>query len=368
MANFAASRAIGTGRENPILKPENQTSMNTRIKICNLLPLLLLGACKEAAPVFPLPEGTSVKVEEIKADGTRYEQNYSGTVEAGFSVALSFQTAGNLKAVYVHDGQFVQKGQKLAELDPVSLQNAYDAAKAVLEQAEDAHRRYESLHRKGSMTDLQWMEVQTKLQQAKAMEGIARRNLENAVLESPVDGLVAAKDIEAGMNVMPGIPVLKIVDIDRVDIGIPVPETEISKTFPGQDATVKVPALQNRVFHGQVSEKGITANPVSRTYPVKISIGNPDHALMPGMVCKVDISDSNHYPQGVVIPNNCVQIDYAGQAFVWLAKDGKATRREIKIGGLTGNGTLVSQGLEPGELLITEGCQKVCEGSKLILK
>ena len=267
-------------------------NMNTNKKLLLLCVPLLLSACKERAVVPPMPSGVSVKVMEIEGGRVQYEQNYSGTVEAGFSVPLSFQTAGNLLQVLVSDGQSVREGQVLATLDPVSLQSAYDAAKAVLEQAEDAYLRYESLHEKGSMTDLQWREVLTKRQQALSMESIARRNLEHAVLKAPVDGIVAAKDIEAGMNVVPGMPVMKILCIDHVNVKIPVPENEISRTRIGQEATVKVPALQDRLFHGAVTEKGISANPVSRTYDVKIALDNHGHDLMPGMVCKVDIADT----------------------------------------------------------------------------
>ena len=343
-------------------------NMNTNKKLLLLCVPLLLSACKESAVVPPMPSGVSVKVMEIEGGRVQYEQNYSGTVEAGFSVPLSFQTAGNLLQVLVSDGQSVREGQVLATLDPVSLQSAYDAAKAVLEQAEDAYLRYESLHEKGSMTDLKWREVLTKRQQALSMESIARRNLEHAVLKAPVDGIVAAKDIEAGMNVVPGMPVMKILCIDHVNVKIPVPENEISRTRIGQEATVKVPALQDRLFHGAVTEKGISANPVSRTYDVKIALDNHGHDLMPGMVCKVDIADSSRYPSGIVVPNNCIQIDYAGHAFVWIAKDGIATQRRVRMGGSTEKGTLVSQGLERGELLIVEGGQKVSEGTEIVIK
>ncbi|MDE5575747.1 MAG: efflux RND transporter periplasmic adaptor subunit, partial [Bacteroidales bacterium] len=258
--------------------------------------------------------------------------------------------------------------QKLAELDPVSLKNAHDAALSTLQQAKDAYKRYEQLHKKGSLTEIQWTEVQTKLQQASAMEGIARKNLENAVLKAPFDGIIADKKIETGVTVLPGAPVMKIVTIDRVNVKIPVPENEIADTRIGQDASIVVPALKNKKFSGKISEKSVTANPISRTYNVKISIENPDHELMPGMVCKVDIRDENNHLAGIVIPNSCVQIDYAGQAFVWLVRNGMATKRIITVGGLTENGTLVTNGLDGGEKLIVEGSQKVSEGSNVIEK
>lgn len=330
--------------------------------------LLLFTSCQEKRTIAPLPAGTTVRVMTVSDSRSHYEQNYSGTVEEESSASLSFQAAGSIRQVYVSDGMSVKKDQKLAELDPVSLKNAHDAALSTLQQAKDAYKRYEQLHKKGSLTEIQWTEVQTKLQQASAMEGIARKNLENAVLKAPFNGIIADKTIETGVTVLPGVPVMKIVTIDRVNVKIPVPENEIADTRIGQQASIVVPALKNKRFSGRITEKSVTANPISRTYNVKISIENPEHELMPGMVCKVDIRDESNHLAGIVIPNSCVQIDYAGQAFVWLVRNGMATKRIITVGGLTENGTLVTNGLDGGEKLIVEGAQKVSEGSNVIEK
>lgn len=330
--------------------------------------LLLCTSCREKRTIAPLPAGTTVRVMTVSDSRSHYEQNYSGTVEEESSASLSFQAAGSIRQVHVSNGMSVKKDQKLAELDPVSLKNAHDAALSTLQQAKDAYKRYEQLHKKGSLTEIQWTEVQTKLQQASAMEGIARKNLENAVLKAPFNGIIADKTIETGVTVLPGAPVMKIVTIDRVNVKIPVPENEIADTRIGQEASIVVPALKNKRFSGRISEKSVTANPISRTYNVKISIENPEHELMPGMVCKVDIKDESNHLAGIVIPNSCVQIDYAGQAFVWLVRNGMATKRIITVGGLTENGTLVTNGLDGGEKLIVEGSQKVSEGSNVIEK
>ncbi len=329
---------------------------------------LTFPSCKEKGKVAPIPSGTSVRVMTVSDTRSHYEQNYSGTVEEESSASLSFQAAGSVQKIHVSDGMSVKKDQKLAELDPVSLKNAHDAALSTLRQAKDAYARYEKLHAKGSLTEIQWTEVQTKLQQAVSMEGIAQKSLQNAVLKAPFDGIVTGKSIETGVTALPGVPVMKIVTIDRVNVKIPVPENEIADTRLGQDARICVPALKNKVFYGKITEKSVTANPISRTYDVKIAIENPGHELMPGMVCKVDITEEGTHLSGIVIPNSCVQIDYAGKAFVWLVRNGMATKRVITVGGLTENGPIVTNGLDGGEQLIIEGAQKVSEGSKVIVK
>lgn len=370
--NFAF--IVGVGQRLVLRNIEiNYTEMKNKwIPACtlglSLAFLLLCTSCKKKNNITPLPSGTTVRVMTVSDVRAHYEQNYSGTVEEESSASLSFQTAGTVQQIFVSDGMQVKKGQKLAELDPVSLKNAHDATLSTLKQARDAYKRYEQLHKKGSLTEIQWTEVQTKLQQAVSMEGIARKNLENAVLKAPFDGIVADKSIATGVTVLPGVPVMKVVTIDQVNVKIPVPENEIADTRIGQEASIIVPALKNKQFSGRISEKSVTANPISRTYNVKISIENAEHQLMPGMVCKVDIRQEDGHSAGIVIPNSCVQIDYAGQAFVWLVRNGMATKRIITLGGLTENGTIVTNGLDGGEQLIVEGAQKVSEGSNVIVR
>ncbi|MDE6494307.1 MAG: efflux RND transporter periplasmic adaptor subunit [Bacteroidales bacterium] len=329
---------------------------------------LALPSCKKRSDIAPVPSATRVSVITVSDARAHYEQNYSGTVEEESAAALSFQTAGSVQAVYVFDGMAVKKGQKLAELDPVSLKNAHDVTLSTLRQAQDAYKRYEKLHKKGSMTDIQWEEVKTKLQQAVSMEGIAKKNLENAVLKAPFDGIIAEKKIETGITVLPGVPVMKLVTIDNVNVKVPVPENEIADTRIGQEARIRVPALRNKEFRGKITEKSVTANPISRTYDVKIAIGNPEQELMPGMVCKVDITDTENGVSGLVVPNSCIQIDYAGHAFVWLVRNNMAVKRIVTVGGLTETGALVTAGLESGDQLIVEGVQKVSEGSNVIVR
>lgn len=95
--------------------------------------------------------------------------------------------------MHVHLGQQVNAGQLIATLDPTSMQNSYQAAQAVLEQAEDAYRRMKELHDKGSLPDMKWVEVQSKLEQARSMEQIAKRKLDDCRLYAPFSGIIAEK-------------------------------------------------------------------------------------------------------------------------------------------------------------------------------
>lgn len=308
-----------------------------------------------------------VKVVKVSESSYMNSRNYVGTVEAVSSSSLSFEVMGNVSKVFVTEGENVQKGKLLATLDKATLQNSYNASLASLKEAQDAYNRMKSLYDNGSLPEMKWVEVQSKLQQAVSMEQISRKSLKDAGLYAPFSGVISSKSIEPGMNVMPGIEVMQLADISTVNIKIAVPEKEISRVNKGQQAEVMVGALGDKLFTGVVSEKGIAANPLAHTYEVKIKLNNTSHELMPGMVCKVGVH-SHETEAGIVLPNHTVQLQPDGKKFVWVVKDNAASQRMVNTGDLTAEGVIITAGLQPGDEVIVAGNQKVSEGTKIVVK
>ena len=308
-----------------------------------------------------------VKVVKVSESSYMNSRNYVGTVEAVSSSSLSFEVMGNVSKVFVTEGENVQKGKLLATLDKATLQNSYNASLASLKEAQDAYNRMKSLYDNGSLPEMKWVEVQSKLQQAVSMEQISRKSLKDAGLYAPFSGVISSKSIEPGMNVMPGIEVMQLADISTVNIKIAVPEKEISRVNKGQQAEVRVGALGDKLFTGVVSEKGIAANPLAHTYEVKIKLNNTSHELMPGMVCKVGVH-SRETEAGIVLPNHTVQLQPDGKKFVWVVKGNAASQRMVSTGELTTQGVVITAGLQPGDEVIVSGNQKVSEGTKIAIK
>lgn len=317
------------------------------------------------------PEGKkeiTVKVIHTKASEAGFQQNYVGTVEEIFSSSLSFEVAGNVNELHVREGQRVHKGQLLASLNKSTLRNNYDAALSTLKRAEDAYRRMKVLYENKSLPEIKWIEVQTSLQQAKSMESIAKKSLDDCCLYAPFQGVISERHIETGTNVMPGMPAFKLVSIDKVKVKVAVPEKEIKNTRMGQPAILRVAALDDKLLQGQISEINVAANPLSHTYDVKIELDNPSGELMPGMVCNVNITKEEKKQKNILIPSCAIQINNTGEPFVWLAVDNRATRRIVKTGGFSNNDVIITYGLAEGEQVIIEGGQKVSEGMKIIVR
>ncbi len=342
-----------------------------------LLAFLAVG-CSKKREAQTTAEAVKVKEITIGTDGAttsaRDAYGYSGTVEEENGSSLSFTTGGTILQLKVKVGDRVRKGQLIATVDPTQVKNAYEMAHATRMQAEDAYGRMKQLHDKGSLTELKWVEAQSQLQQAVAAEGIAKKSLADCALHAPFDGVVSEKYAEVGQNAAPGMPIVKLVTTNVLNVKISVPESEMANVRVHQRARIAVQALGGKQYEGYVVEKGIVADPISRSYSVKIRVVGTSNALLPGMVSQValDRTDAQKASMAakadVVIPAHLVQLADDNSNFVWVDEGGKAVRRTIVCGEYQSNGVSIVSGLKTGDRLIVEGQQKVSTGTAIKTK
>ncbi|MCI6619294.1 MAG: efflux RND transporter periplasmic adaptor subunit [Prevotella sp.] len=351
--------------------------MNTKqIIITMASAALLISGCSKEKP----QSDNIVTVRTATASATAHtgEQSYAGTIEEMSGTSLSFAGAGTIRRLDVREGQNIAAGQLIGIIDAQTTGNAAAMARATtnqareaLNQANDAHARMKLLHDNGSLPEIKWVEVETKVAQAKQMlasaqaaEQIARKGLADTRLTAPFSGYIARKNADIGQNVLPGQEVVKLVKIDQVKVRISVPEDEIAGLRIGQKVTFRVSSLAGATFFGQISEKSVSADPISRSYTVWATVANSGHRLLPGMICDVHTSvgrQDRHF----VLPANLVQIDVDNKPFVWIVEQGTARRRSIVLGDNIGENVIVSSGLTEGDEVIVAGQQKVSDGQKV---
>lgn len=324
--------------------------------------LMLLTACNksneksryEVAPV-------AVKTLTVQCGTVDGNDNYSGVVEEADGSSVGFTTMGTVKSVNFKLGQKVCKGQVLATLDDTSLSQAYNTAQATLSQAQDAYNRMKQLHEKGSLAEIKWVDVQTALQQATAAEQIAHKALSDATLRAPISGTISGKSLEVGQTVLPGQEALRIMQTSALKVKFSVPEREIQNIKEGQPVTIDI---DNKLYNGKITEKGISASVLSRQYEVKALILEASADLLPGMIASVQPISANR-SQRIVLPVSLLQLDTDNRQYVWVNEKGEARRRFVQIGEILPEGIVITCGLEAGDQVITEGRQKVSEGSPI---
>ncbi|MGD9555894.1 MAG: efflux RND transporter periplasmic adaptor subunit [Mangrovibacterium sp.] len=339
------------------------------LSIASVSVVLLLAGCTSGPTKQNVSETTQpvrVKVTEIGSGSATSDPSYIGTIAESQAIPLSFLTSGTVEKVLVSEGQPVRRGQLLAVLNDENLRNAWQIASAKESQARDAFNRLEPVYRKGSLPEVKYIEIKTALEQARSMAAMAEKSLKDSKLYAPTDGMIGKKMIEAGMSIIPGNPVFQLVRIERVKVSFPVPENEISAISKGQKAAVRVSAIGDRLFEAEVREVGVLSNPLSHTYMVKAELDNPENLLKPGMVCSVQLSNTALSAR-IIIPMSAIQQSANGEKFVYTANErtGKAEKKPITAGPFAGNGIVIVSGLTPGDLLITEGYQKISKNSSV---
>lgn len=324
--------------------------------------VLMLISCSQSE-TKSVEEAVKVRIVDVDETAVGNVKNYSGTVVEEKGVSVSFATVGTVQKVLVSVGDKVKKGQLIAVLDDEVMRQSHEAANVSLKQAEDAYGRMKQLKDSNSLAEIQWIEIESKLKQAQAAEAIARKSLSDCMLYAPESGVVADKMVEAGQNVTMGMPVIKLVDIRRVKVKVAVPETEIANIKEGMTVDVFVAALQKHVS-GKVTERGVSANPLTRTYDVYALVENETQELLPGMICEVGFRIGDDSRQ-MTLPANVLRIDENNRTFVWLAVSGKAHKRYVTIDGSTERGVVIAGGLQAGDKVISDGSQKVSENTKV---
>ena len=326
-----------------------------------IISCMMLAGCTEKSRKL---EKKNVKVETISVGNTNLggTKDYVGTIEEKMGSTLSFEIAGNITSIRVEEGDRVSKGQLLATINPTTVKEAHRATLTTLKQAQDAYRRFLPLHQSGTISDMKWVEIESKLEQAKAAESIARQQLSHSTLTAPFAGVIAAKNVDLGTYVLPGQPVLKLANVAQVNAKVSVPEAEISHLHVGDKVKLTVAALSGAIFRGTISEKGIDANPISHTYDVKVGITNPQGRLLPGMVCNAQVQGSAATPSHITVPPQSIELDVDNSRFVWTVVNGKAHQQPVTTGDFEGDGIVILSGLKAGDQVIINGQQKVSEG------
>ena len=191
------------------------------------------------------------------------------------------------------------------------------------------------------------------------------------------DGIISEKNAEVGQNAAPGMPIAKLVTTRVLNVKISVPESEMAGIHVRQRAKIQVQALNDRWFNGYVIEKGVIADPITRSYNVKIRVEEATDGLLPGMVSNVSLGKVSSASSGntensgntgnsaIIIPASLVQLGDDNSNFIWVDEGGKAVRRTIVCGEYMSQGVSIVSGLKIGDKLIVEGQQKVCTGTPL---
>lgn len=307
-----------------------------------------------------------VKIQQIKQQQNHVILNYSGVTEPTLTVPLSFQVPGKVAKINFDEGDVVKKGQVIASLDKISYESTYQGALATKAQAQDAYDRLKIVHDKGSLPEIKWHEIQAKLKQASSSAEVAKKNLENCDITSPISGMIGSRSIEVGETATPNITALKVISTKDLYVRVSVADNEINRIQKSQKAEISFSALGGKTVEGTVDKIGVVANTISKTFEVKIKIPNANTEIKPGMTCDINIPLETTSPK-LLVPIQSVMQDARNQHYVFVVnkQDQTARRQLVQTSGIINNQLCITSGLKPGDFLVIEGQHKLTDQSKV---
>jgi RND family efflux transporter MFP subunit len=324
---------------------------------------------------------TPVKVFKVKKQKISEKLFYTGVIEAWKKINMTPDVGGKIAKIYVQEGDRVEEGQLLAELDTRAIRLQLEAAKAGLAVAEanynDAQKnmeRMERLKQEKAVSDQQYEKVklayeaaEAQLQQARAALNLAQHSLGVSLMKAPFSGIVASRNAEVGdvINPMmggfsPTSGVLTLMDFSRIKIASDVSQQDFVRIKKGQVAHLIVMAIPDRVFEGHVSLVNMTADPLTKKFKVEIMVENPDLVLRPNTFGEITLEVSTH-ENALVIPQKAV----LENKYVFLAQGDVAQRREVFLGLQNSELIEVTGGLKEGDLVVIEGNYGLEDGAKI---
>jgi RND family efflux transporter MFP subunit len=327
------------------------------------------------------PEPPRLVMTHVVAQGDgRSDANYSGEVKPRYETPLSFRASGKMASRLVEVGQAVQPGQPLARLDPADLELNASAARAQLAAAESdlnfakaEYERYQGLRAKNFVSqaalegkEATWRAARGRMEAATAQSGLARNQSAYATLTADAAGVISAVLAEPGQVVAAGQPVLRLARPGEMEVAISVPENRVAELKSADNIRIALWAEGSRTYAGRIREIAPMADPVTRTYAVRVTLLEPDADVRLGMTANVLLGRKGETPVAVLPATAIFQQE--GKPAVWVVgADNTLALRPIEVAQFREDGALVTGGLTAGERIVSAGVHKVVAGEKVRL-
>ena len=338
---------------------------------------LVLSACSRHAPTEePI---RAVKVLTVGVDGMRAGGEFAGEVRARVETRLGFRVGGKIVQRQAELGQRVRAGTVLAQLDPQDYQLAAQAARAQVaaaltnrDLAAADFQRFKNLREQNfiSSAELERREAtlkaaQAQLDQAQAQGSAQGNQAAYTTLVADVAGVVTAVEAEPGQVVAAGTPVVRIAQDGPRDVVFSVPEDKVSLIKAGSAVDVRAWGASASI-KGAVREVAASADPVTRTFAVKVSLSGQE-SLVLGTTVSVLPHDLDRSGQPVIkLPTSALRQDGQTSA-VWVLDTASMTVKlqPIQIATADGNDIVVAGGLQPGMQVVSAGVHVLSPGQKV---
>lgn len=306
----------------------------------------------------------AIPVETSVVESGQVSAAYSGTatLESEASAVVVSKNTGVILSVLVEEGDIVEEGDVLAQLESDRFEMELKRTKASLERMENALRRAEELYGRQLMSSDEYDAARFDAQSQRALRDMAELDLQHTRIRAPISGVISERLIKTGNLVTQHEPVFRIDDFDPLLAVLHVPERELNVLRTGHPVKMGVDAFPGAFFSGEVLRISPVVDPATGTFKVTAQINDASGQLKPGLFGRVQIVFDTH-PNATLVTKSAVLSEDGVHTVYVLAEDQKVIRKAVELGYEQEGMLEVLTGLEPGETVITAGKASLQEGA-----
>ena len=302
----------------------------------------------------------SVAIDTVRKRFISEDVTFQGSVEADKTIMLGPESQGVIKAIYVKEGQYVSRGKTIATLDSEILGKNIKEVEKSLELAEYMFQKQQNLKDQGLGAEANYIQAKNQVESLKTRLATLKTQASKARVYAPFSGYVDEIFTKLGEMASPGMPVVRLVNIDKVMVKAEVSEAYLMDIQVGDKVTLNFPSIGKSITDAKITSVGKFINPTNRTFPIQVELRNRDKKIIPNLIAEVTV-EKDFTNDAIIIPSNSVLTDSEGNKYVFIYQDGKSYKRNIEELYVKGDRTQISANSEvkPGDVIITKGATAV---------
>ena len=356
-------------------RPMQQTQQGSiKLAVLAVLVLAIVGAAviwfgggeqgdrgaPSGPPRFGGAQEVGVLLHEVATMNFAEQIEALGTAKANESVDITAKVSGLVAKIQFREGQRVRSNAVLLELESKEAQANLAEAEAALVESRAQYERSRALFDTQAVSQASLDELQAQVRANEARVQAASARLDDYVIRAPFGGRVGLRNVSPGSLISPGQVITTLDDTSTIKLDFSIPETFLAGVAPGMDIAASSAAYPEVAFAGQVASIDTRVDPLTRSVAVRAEMPNDDGILKPGMFLTVTLFQKAR--PALAVPEQAL-LPEEDRQFVFVVTEGIARRRQVVTGQRRPGWVEVVSGLEEGELVITEGTQRVRDGS-----
>ncbi len=340
--------------------------INKRVIKIIIAVLIILAIIMLVKKMFsPAAASTSTPAATVNAVDAKQESWHmqiqsTGTINTFKGAMLKAQVPGPVTNIYFDSGTMVKAGTPLIQIYPDIVESQLAGAKAQMQFAEVSYNRYNQLYKKNAVSEQALDKVYSDWQQSIAQVQNYEASLREYNVAAPFTGMVGLRQVSVGQYLNVGDNIVQLQQVDPIRVDFTVPDTYLDEIAVGQKLSLVPSADQTKTFDGEVTAINSAVDQNTRSIALWGSIPNPSHYLLPGSYAVVTLYSLKTHDV-VVIPQTALTYDSNGPA-VYKIVDGSARKTAVTIGMRQGSDVSISEGLNVGEEVVSDGIIKLFDG------